>query len=255
MKDIYISELERLLKRKKTIIGMIIYFLFVCLECLFLYAVDGTSFYHENAAVQLNTLNTAPFLLRELGLYLTFILVPMLVVDSFNGEYSSGAYRFILLRPYGRVQLFFAKWIVQATIVFCLLLVTWIVGTIFGKVAFPAVTEVSFYGTESLKPLKAYAYVLLFYAIAFLIFFAQIAIGSVISVLLPNAILSYFGMIAILIGSLYVSDHFSFFISISDSTFAVLANENETLLVIVFLLISLSFIINMTVWKKRDWMR
>src|SRR5690625_5014213 len=248
------SELERTFKRKKTWIGILIYFILLGLECLFLFMVDGKSFYNPGHSVMLNSLNTAPFVLRELGLYFLFVLIPMFVVDSFNGEYTSGAYRFILLRPQARSKLFIAKLAIQGAIIFCLLTITCLVGMIYGKLVFPKVSEVSFLNTDPFQPLEAFIYVLKFYMIAFLILMAVITIGSLISVLMPNVILSYVGIIGFLVGSIYVSEHLSFFLTFTDSIFQVLGKQNDSLILLVLLFILISYIINVTVWKKRDWM-
>jgi ABC-2 type transport system permease protein len=254
MSNVWISEFERTFKRKKTWIGIMIYFAIIGLECLFLYMVGGKSFYDPSQVVMLNSLNTAPFFLRELGLFLLFILIPMLVVDSFNGEYTSGAFRLVLLRPQGRAKLFAIKLSVQAVIIFGLLAITMVVGMIYGKVAFPAVNEVSFLNTDPLQPMGAFIYVLKFYAIAYLILLAVITIGSLISVLMPNTILSYIGIIGFLVGSLYVSDHFAFFVAFSDSIFQVLGGQNNMVLILVFPMLIISYIMNVVVWEKRNWM-
>ncbi|MFJ7973670.1 ABC transporter permease [Psychrobacillus sp. NPDC096389] len=254
MKKIWISEFERTFKRKKTWIGIVIYIALIGLECLFLTLIDGRSFYDPDHIVMLNSLNTAPFLLRELGLFHLFILIPMFVVDSFNGEYTSGAFRFILLRPQERIKLYIVKWGVQGTITFSLLLITCLVGTMYGRLFFPLVSEVSFFNTDSLMPFGAFVYVLKFYGISFLILLAVITIGSLISVLMPNVILAYVGIIGFLIGSIYVSDHLSFFLTFTDSIFQVLGKQNDTLLLLVLLIILISYIISIIVWKKRNWM-
>lgn len=254
MKNIWKSEVERTFKRKKTSVGILIYFLLVALEGLFLYGVNGISFYNPDEEVMLNSLNTAPFFLRELGPFLIFILIPMFVVDSFNGEYSSGAFRLVLLRPQERLKLFIVKLGVQCMIIFGLLFVTCLVGMIFGKLVFPDVSEVSFFQTAVLQPVEVFVYTLKFYTISFLILFAVIIIGSLISVLMPNVILSYIGILVFLAGSIYVSDTFVFFLTFTDSIFEVLGSQNDTLLLFVCLLIGISYIMNVIVWKKRNWM-
>ncbi|MDX8044442.1 ABC transporter permease subunit [Gracilibacillus sp. S3-1-1] len=253
MKNIWISELERVFKRKKTIVGIIIYLLLVGFQCLFLWSF-GVGFYNAEEAVYLNNLNAAPFFLRELGIFLIFILIPMFVVDSFNGECSSGAYQLILTRPQDRAKLFIVKWAVQAVIILALLAVTWVVTTLFGNLLFPTVTETPFYQIEGLQVLQAYGYSLLFYVIAALVLLSVIALGGVISTIMPNTIISYLAIIGMLVGAIYLSDHFIFYFSLSDSIFDVLGGENHSLLILVFLIMVISFIINITVWKKRDWM-
>ncbi|PWA05156.1 ABC transporter permease [Pueribacillus theae] len=254
MKNVWISEFERMFKRKKTWVGLFVYLFLLGFECLFLYGVGGQSFYDPDHVVGLNSLNTAPFFLRELGLFLIFVLIPMFVVDSFNGEYTSGAYRLVLLRPQGRAKLFAIKWSVQGVLIFGLLVFTWLAATIYGYLVFPNVTEVSFFNTGELQSSEAFLYVLTFYAIALLILLAILTIGSLISTVMPNVILSYIGIIGFLIGGLYVSDHFSFFITFTDSIFQVLGKQNMTLIPLAFSIVLISAILNVTIWTKRDWM-
>lgn len=59
MNRILLSEYERTFKRKKTTIGIGLYFVLVALECVFLYLTGGTSFYDADHSVQLNSINTA----------------------------------------------------------------------------------------------------------------------------------------------------------------------------------------------------
>lgn len=250
---IWMSECERMFKRKKTWVGIAIYLLLIGLEALFLYGVGGVSFYSPEEAVLLNSLNTAPFFLRELGIFLIFIIIPMFVVDSFNGEYSSGAYRLVLLRPQGHVTLLAVKLCVQGTIIFVLLMVTWVIATLFGKIVFPAAEEVTFLNTGFLEPFQAMMYSLSFYLIAFLILFALISIGSVISSVMPNAILSYIGIVGFVIWTIYVSDQFLFFLSMSDSIFEIMGNQQVSTFIIIASLILGSCIMNILIWKKRDW--
>lgn len=253
MKNILRSETERIFKRKKTWIGIGIYLLLIGLQCLFLSGVGGIAFYSPEEEVALNSLNTAPFLLRELGLFLLFILIPMLVVDSFNGEYTSGAYRMVLLRPVQRGKLFLAKIMALSGIVFLLLLITMTAGIIYGNMAFPHVTETSFLDTEMLQPLAAYSYIILYYLIAFVILFSAMMVGSVISIILPNMILAYIGIIGFLVGSIYVSDYMVFFLSMADTIFILLAGQKLMMFSIILFLILGSYILNIGIWKKRDW--
>ncbi|MCM3761417.1 ABC transporter permease subunit [Alkalihalobacillus oceani] len=250
---VWISECERMFKRKKTKVVIMIYLLLVGLQALFLYIVGGISFYNAEEAVSLNSLNTAPFFLRELAFFLTFVIIPMFVVDSFNGEHTSGAYRLVLLRPHERVMLLAVKLSVQGAVIFSLLLITWLLATFYGQLVFPQVEEVAFFQTGSLRPFQAVVYGIVFYLIAFLILFAVISIGSVISSLMPNSILAYGGIVGFIIALLYVSEQFYFFVTMSDSIFLIMAELQVSTLMVILSLILGSGIINIVLWKKRDW--
>nr|WP_245833245.1 ABC transporter permease [Oceanobacillus timonensis] len=253
LKNILRSETERMFKRKKTWIGIGVYLLLIGFQCLFLSAFGGVAFYSPEEEVTLNALNTAPFLLRELGLFFLFILIPMLVVDSFNGEYTSGAYRMVLLRPVPRGKLFLAKITILSIIVFLLLMITMAAGIIYGQLAFPSVTETTFLDTEMLQPLAVYGYVFLYYLTAFVILVSAMMVGSLISTILPNMILAYIGIIGFLVGSIYISDYMVFFLSMADTIFVLLAGQKQMMFSVILFLILGSYILNIGIWKKRDW--
>lgn len=253
MRNIFISEWERALKRKKTIIVIGFYILLVLFECLFLLA--GTSFYDADHSVQLNSLNTAPFFLRELGLFINLILVPMFVVDSFNGEYRSGALRMALIRPQSRVKLFFAKWSVQVSILLLITAFTWLTATIFGKLFMPSVQETTFLNTGMLGTFGANMFTLKFYGISLFISVIVITLGSLVSIIMPNMIISYIVIAGILVGSIYISDIFVFFILVSDAIFEQLGStESLTFYLLLVVLFAVSYIMNIVIWKKREWM-
>nr|WP_246516876.1 ABC transporter permease [Lederbergia ruris] len=252
MKNIIISEYERTFKRKKTIIGLIIYAFVLALECFFLYAMGGLSFYDPEHSVQLNSINTAPFLLRELGIFLHFILIPMFAVDSFNGEYSSGALRLVLIRPQKRVRILLAKWIVQVSLIVAIMLVTWLVGTMFGIISMPHVEETSFYQTGSMNAFYGMLYTLLFYGVATLIMIGVMGLSSLISMMMPNPILAFAGTIAALIGSLYIHDVFVYFLT-SDAIFKILGEPQGEFYISLFLILVISCMMNVKIWQKKQW--
>ncbi|RAS72867.1 ABC transporter permease [Priestia endophytica] len=254
MKQLIWSELERTFKRKKTIIMLIVYLLLLGFECLFLFAMGGTTFFDPEHDVKMDSLNSSTLYLRDLAFFLTFILIPMLVVDSFNGEYASGALRLVLIRPQSRLQLFLAKWFIQCFLFFGVLVITGVTGFLFGKIVMPNVEYTVFLGGHDVDAMGAFLYTLKFYGIAFAIFLTIITLASLVSVLMPNAILSYVGLIAILIGSVYASDQLLFFFSLTDSIFYQLSGtSSENFLFLLFPILGLSIIINIMIWKKKEW--
>jgi ABC-type transport system involved in multi-copper enzyme maturation permease subunit len=254
MTGLFISEFERTFKRKKTAVVLAVYAGLLAFIWFFLFQMGGISFFDADHAVKIDSLNSAPLVLRELSFVITFIVIPMFVADSFNGEYTSGALRMVLIRPHHRLTLFFVKWTVQCLLIFLILCITWLVGTCLGKVAMPNVNETTFLGGQAVGTVGAFLYSLKFYGICFCIFIAVISIASIISVLMPNSILSYVATIGALIGSVYVSDKLSFFFSVTDSVFHELSRSNsEFLLNLLFPILLISLIINLIVWKKKEW--
>ncbi|WP_062107447.1 ABC transporter permease [Bacillus niameyensis] len=253
MKNLLISEYERTFKRKKTMIGLLIFIFVLAFECFFLYAMGGMSFYNPEHAVQLNSINTAPFFLRELGIFMYFVLIPMFVVDSFNGEYSSGALRLILIRPQNRIKVLLAKWFVQISIFLGMMIFTWVVATVFGILCMPHVEETTFYQTGVMNPFTGALYTLGFYGIAFVIIIAVIGLCSLISMIMPNPILAYAGTVVTLVGSLYIHDVFDYFLT-TDSIFKVLGESQSPFYVSLLFIILISSMMNIGIWKKKQWM-
>lgn len=254
MERILLSEYERTFKRKKTTIGIGLYFVLIALECFFLYLTGGISFYDADHSVQLNSINTAPFFLRELGLFINFILIPMFVIDSFNGEEHSGAFRLVLIRPQKRVKLFLAKWIVQASIFLGITLLTWFIATIFGQMMMPHVSETTFLNTESMHLFEGLFYTIKFYSVTYLIFLGVIGIASFMSLVMPNPILAYMGTIACLIGGIYVSDQFIYFISVSDAIFSAFGKMGHSeFYMSLLVLFVISHMMNISVWHRKQW--
>lgn len=255
MKSLLFSEYERMFKRKKTSVGIGIYFFILALQCLFLYLVGGISFYDMDHSVQLNSINTAPFFLRELGLLINFILIPMFVVDSFNGEYHSGALRLVLIRPQKRVSLFLAKWVVQASLFLALTFLTWLIATIYGQFVMPHVNETTFFNTESMNKFEGMFYTIKFYGITYAIFLCVISISAFMSIVMPNPIMAYMGTVVYLIGGIYISDQFIYFVIVSDSIFSVLGNPGQYgFYTSLFFLFVISHIMNVGIWNRKQWM-
>lgn len=255
MKGILLSEYERMFKRKKTIISLMFYFFLILFECFFLFMMDGLSFYNAQHSVQLNSINTAPFFLRELGLFINFILIPMFVVDSFNGEYTSGALRLVLIRPQKRFNIFLMKWIVQASLFLVIIILTWVIATIFGFSFMPHTSETTFYQTNSMTTIHGLLYTIKFYGIAYCIILAIIGISCFMSIIMTNSILAFIGTVAILIGGVYISDQLSYFLTVSDSIFAALGNaDSYGFYLSLFLLLIISHIMSIGLWNKKQWM-
>ncbi|MCQ4088042.1 ABC transporter permease [Saccharibacillus sp. JS10] len=249
------SEAQRMFKRKRTWAILIAYMICTLLECMFL-TMTNTSFYDPQRSVALNSLNTSPFLLRELAVLINFIVIPMLAVDSFNGEVASGALRLALIRPVSRVKIFAVKWLVLGYIIGGLTLFTWAAGTVFGRIAMPSVEETAFIGTGQLDSLGALAFTLGFYALAFGVFLTLIGIGGAVSLIAPNPVLAYIGMLAAIVGGLYVSDRFSFLLTVSDSIFHFIGNipgGDASLALVLCLLLASCAILGTWSWRAREW--
>lgn len=251
------SEAQRVFKRKRTWAVLIAYMVFTLLECVFL-TMMNTSFYDAKRSVALDSLNTSPFLLRELAILMNFVVIPMLAADSFGGDVSSGALRSALIRPVSRAKMFGVKWLVLGLTVGGLTLFTWLVGTVFGRVAMTSVEETTLMGAGRLDSLGALGFTFGFYMLAFCVFLALIGIGGVVSRIAPNPVLAYIGILAVIVGGLYVSDRLSFLLSVSDSIFGFLGGmpgSDASLGWVLCALLAGCAIIGTWSWRRREWMQ
>ncbi|NGZ76248.1 ABC transporter permease [Saccharibacillus alkalitolerans] len=249
------SEAQRVFKRKRTWAVAIVYIVFVLLECLFL-TMMNTSFYDAEHSVALNSLNTAPFLLRELAILMNFVVIPMLAADSFGGDVSSGALRLALIRPISRGKLFLVKWLVLGMLVGGLTLFTWAAGTVFAGIAMPPASETTLMGAGAVGRMGALGFSLGFYGVALCVFLALIGVGGVVARLVPNPVLAYIGILAVIVGGLYVSDALVFLLSVSDSIFHFLGRtggSDASLGWILCALLAGCAIIGTLGWQRREW--
>ena len=76
------------------------------------------------------------------------VLCPLLVVESFNRERTSGEYRIVMIRPYSRTQFYSAKIISLAIIMGILMFILWILAMILGGVLLPQTPATSFFNPE-----------------------------------------------------------------------------------------------------------
>ncbi|MDO3410104.1 ABC transporter permease [Saccharibacillus sp. CPCC 101409] len=249
------SEGQRVFKRKRTGFVAAVYLIFVLLDCIFL-TMTNTSFYDPGRSVPLDSLNAAPFLLRELALLMNFVVIPMLAADSFGGDVSSGALRLVLIRPASRSRLFLAKWLVQGMLVGTLTLLTWGIGTAFGRIAMPHADRTTLMGAGTVGSGGALLFTLGFYAVAFCIFLALIGVGGIVARIVPNPVLAYIGILGVVVGGIYVSDRLAFLLSVSDSIFHFLGGDggsDVSLGWIVCALLAGCVIIGTLSWRRREW--
>lgn len=246
------SEAERVFKRKRTWAAVAAYLVFTLLECGFL-AMGGTGFYDAAHSVKLDSLNASPFLMRELAILMNFILIPMLAADSFGGDVSSGALRLALIRPVSRAKLFAVKWLVLVLTVGALTFATWAIGTAFGLIFMPRVEQTTLMGAGTVGLSGALLFGLAFYGTALCVFAALLGIGGVVARLLPNPVLAYIGVLAVIVGGIYVSDRLAFLLSVSDSVFGFLGGRDASLGRIVCVMLALCAIMGTWSWRRREW--
>ncbi len=246
------SEWLRMWARKKTKVLLGLYLGLLLFVCLFLWGM-GVSFYNPEHDIRLNSLNTSPFLFRELYIFLAFVFVPLLAIDTFNGEYRSGALRMVLIRPLDRWRILTAKLLLLGILLFVLIMLTMVVGIGLGLLLMPKVTETTFYQTEVFDLVGAWGYILQYYLLGLLILLVVSGVAMLVSLLMPNGVFAYLGVVGFLVGGLYFSSRMDFLLGASDAIFRQLAPDPEAnfiglSLCFVIISVTLSFLI----WQRRD---
>ncbi|MCY6355913.1 hypothetical protein [Clostridium sp. ZS2-4] len=253
MKPLIISELERIWQRKRTGIFLIIYILLTLGACMFLnfYKV---SFYDPNTEIKLNSLNFAPFVMKEVHIVLMFVVCVMLFTDSLSYEKSIGAYRLVMIRPYKKYKFISSKWISLIITLLPFVLSTFLISTIFGMVYLPKVYSTTILNMTGLfSAADMMIFNLKFYFLELVILICLLAISSIVSLVVPNAVIGAISTIVITGGLIYVHDKFDFLIINLQRIFEILTHVTEgTFSLMATCMIVIGFIVSAGVWSKRD---
>lgn len=251
------SEWKRTWHRKKTflvIFGLLLYMIIN----LGRYLLEGNPMGHYNASgdlTPLNSLNVAPFLLTDFYFALVLFGLPLLVIESFNGEYTAGAYRLIIVRPYSFFQFLMSKIIVNTILLVFILIVPFVIGIIYGHLFLPKAEHASFYfeSVPILNLSESYLFNIKFLFSMMILIFTLIGICILISILSSNSIIAYLAYFSFLIMSFYIYKPFMVFISGGRTLFEWLASNSVTNISFVLVCLSIAYSLSITFWLNRSW--
>ncbi|NFD78068.1 hypothetical protein FC826_01845 [Clostridium botulinum] len=206
MKELIISEFLRMRGRKKNRAS------FILILVNFIFSIswyktfgEGTGVYTPGISTKINSLNLPIFVMKDLALILFLIVLPMLFIDSLSGEYESGAYRLILIRPYSKVKLWFSKLIVQSLFSLVIFVVFFIISVISGYILFPKVTITNFYNIPKVyDKLGAFIYNFKVVALMYFVSIAILALVSLISSIVSKSVAAFLIVISFLIAGIYI---------------------------------------------------
>ncbi|MDA1668143.1 ABC transporter permease [Bacillus cereus] len=253
MKNLLISEFQRIFSRRKTKILLIVFLILVVFDCIFLNLGESIVYDRAGATGTLNNLNFPSLAGKEVFINLSLIIFPILFVDSFNGELASGSYRLICIRPVDRLRLIISKWIAQFSIVFLFLTITFVVSYVYGTYFVVHADNTTFLNKDiTYDSLGAFIYTVKFYFILLFISSSILIIASCVSVILSNPVLSFLLTLGIMVGSIYVNEKFSYFLSAGEAAFHLLAKSNYTFYLLNGIIILFGALINIAVWRRKD---
>ncbi|MBM7714534.1 ABC-type transport system involved in multi-copper enzyme maturation permease subunit [Bacillus thermophilus] len=247
------SEWQRMNSRRKNILFFSIFMVYILAQSL----LAENLFFTMEESVPLNSLNYSIFLLKKIYYLMVLIILPVLCIDSINGEYQSGGLRLVAIRPLSLKVILFAKWFLLIGMVAVIMVITFAVGTASGYIFYPKADSVSFYYENApvLGVAEAYIYQLKYYLGVFFIFIALIGIASLLSVILPNTIISVITYLFLLFISVYLSDVFDILLFGSQEMFVFLLEAESSYLWFLILVIVLTYSFTLLRWNSRDWVK
>ena len=124
-----INEVEKLYKKKKVMVGIILALFFIVVGQIFI------SLVRNNFGVQGVSSNEFPFLILSIIVNtLLPLFVALITIDSFSGEFSKNTMKIVLTRPVSRLKLFSAKIVSICIFIFSILMLTMIFSIVSGLI-------------------------------------------------------------------------------------------------------------------------
>lgn len=115
---------------------------------------------------------------------------------------------------------------------------------------FKADDAFTFYGQQKTS-IEAIFYTVQVYGLFFIIQMCGLAIASLISIIISNAVISFFLLIGIYIGCLYISQ-LSFFLLSVQSIFHALSTGSNSLYVLILGIMIISVSVCISIWNKKE---
>lgn len=251
MANLLINELERIFLRKKTTILLFIVVLVTLFDSLFVNYFDKVVYNSQGASAPLSRLNFSVAVGKELFFLLHFLVFPIFFIDSFS-EVSSGTYRFTMIKPISRIRLLFSKWGTQIILLGLTLTIVLLLSYIYGWL-FIGTNDYTFFLKNSIRydPFEAFVFTMKFYGVFFVISVCVLMISSFIA-LFFNPILSYILTIGLMVATVYVGNEFVFFLLPGEEALKILSEQNNAFFILTLVVIAVGLIVNMYVWRRKD---
>lgn len=249
------SEFQRMYSKKSTKIIYLITILFPILIFYFFQQRWDTDSYTVNGVqYSLNNLNYPVTQLLEYNALFIFIILPLFFSESFSSEIDSGGYKMILLRPFKKWKFLIGKWIVLILTYISMLFSVFLINSLIGYLFLPNVEYTSYYNiNENLYLFDSIFYNLKFYSIILIVHLSILPIISFLSIVFKKTLLSFFGSIALLIGSIYISVPLqNILFHMPDVAYSILGGTYGFINILVFIsVICLLFSVSIWIWNKR----
>ncbi|HFJ9447814.1 ABC transporter permease [Bacillus tropicus] len=252
MKDLLISEFERIFSRKKTKVLLVLFCLLTLLDCFFI-GMYGTAVYSSEFQGPLNNLNFPSILAKEIYFILGFLVFPILFIDSLSGELSGGAYRLVLIRSISRTKLLLVKWSAQVILILIFLLIPFIISYIYGMFFIKNAESTIFLDKNvQYNAIESFFYTLKFYGVLFIIASSILMIANFMSLLVINPVVNFLMTVGGMVGSMYIYDDFKYFLVSGAEAFRIISQQDYTFFLLNAIIIVVGITLNLFIWQKKD---
>ncbi|MDZ5606756.1 ABC transporter permease [Bacillus pseudomycoides] len=253
MRYILKSEFERIFERKKTKILMIIFGLLLILNSVWVHHFGVAIYDSKGIESLLSNLNFSVAVAREWYFPLFLLIFPILFIDSFNSEISSGAYRLIMIRPVSRWKLLFAKWMAQVVMISLFLALAFVISYGYGMFFVKHAEQTVFLNKQvAYGAGAAFLYTVKYYVILWFIAGSLLMLTSFVSLWFQNSVITYFVTIGLIVAGLYVNEELSYFLIGSESIVKVLSGDKPTFYLINGTILGGCALAAMFYWRKKD---
>jgi len=186
MKQLFISEWQRLWHRKSTWISFLLIPIII-LATLRKYILTDVKITPDNIKY-VSSLNFSSTILGNQSIEFFDVIVILLIIMAVTSEYREGHLRMVMIRSFSFDQIFKAKYLVILSTSFLLLFVHFILSTLFGYLFLPN-KEVKFpYQLKKFTMGESVFYSVKYYIFAFIVLAAVISVIMCISIICKTTV-------------------------------------------------------------------
>ncbi|OAA89315.1 ABC transporter permease [Clostridium ljungdahlii] len=220
MKQLFISEWQRLWNRKSTWISFMLIPLVIIAAIKHYIKIDALI--TTNSPKYVSCLNFPSAILRNESILFFDVIVILLIIMAVTSEYREGQMRMVMLRSFSFSEIFKVKYLVTLSTVFLLLITNFILSSFLGYLALSK-QEVKFpYYSNKFTINESMIYNIKYYVIAFLVLAAVISVIMCISMMCKTTIGTLSASLAFILVSIILPEIFSFLMDNTSQIYNIL---------------------------------
>ncbi|MBU3215614.1 ABC transporter permease [Clostridium estertheticum] len=209
MKQLFLSEWQRLWSRKSTWISFMLIPVVLIVSIKHYIKVDALI--TANNLKYVSSLNFPSAVLASESIWIFDVIVIVLIIMAVTSEYREGQLRMVMIRSFSFSEIFKAKYLVVLSTVFLLLFTNFILGTFLGYLTLPKQAVQFPYYSRKFTANESIFYNIKYYIIAFVILAAIISVIMCISIICKTTIGALTSSLIFIILSILIPDLCSVF--------------------------------------------